>query len=200
MDTSFAAAAESARQVAFVEANRATACVRCGERGDLNKRGHCFKCSEKRLASMGTDAPVTGNTVPPNESPEACNARLRNAKAERETRKPAVTIYTLLQGDGHPTVEGADLNHCDAAMSGRASLAGAMANLGSLENYIASNPANAEAAWRNYNAIYARCAELARVVKEHEAAVKANHPELVTEPLRMPKQVERTAPREWMNI
>jgi hypothetical protein len=183
MDNSgFDAANDLARTAAVVTANRARICRRdnCMETAGLDRRGLCKTHQAIRLATMRAD---TVNL------------------AERPVRKTAITIASLLSGpSGFAQVQGADLDHCNAAMSGRASLISSMKNLGALENFIQQNPANSEAAWHNYLQIYSRCERIAQDVKHHESCVKATHPDLVLAPLRMPKPIKQQPEREWMEI
>lgn len=176
-DSDFTAARESDRVAAWVASNTATKCRRCSNKGVLDKRGLCFSCSEKRLASIHAAAIVPLAQVP----------------------KPDVTITSLLGNGGPVTVQGADLNHCTSAMTARANLAASFKDLGKYESHLIAYP-NSAPAWESYERVYNRIEGVVRDIKLHEAAVKANHPELVVAPILIPQKLERAPTRDWLEV
>lgn len=174
----FAAQADQARMAAFVAANRSTICTRCGTKDVLNKRGHCYSCDQKRIASMRAD-PVS--------------------LTERPVIKAATTIYSLLGNGDRPLVQGADLNHCSSAMSARANLDATIKSIGKYEAFLIMYP-HSESGWQNYERMYERIEGFVQSIKTHEAAVKATHPELKTLPIQIPQRLERATRPEWLEV
>lgn len=200
----FQQAAEQQRMQAFYDANRATECSRCGnDFGVIDKRGLCFSCSEKRLASLAADALPNQNVgVPRNETAAECNERLRKAKAARDAIKPAVTIKSLLGTGGFPLVSGMDLCRANSALSGRVSIMEIIKKLGPIETFLISNSGNSEA-WSNYQRRFEQISRLCKDVAIHEAKLRESFPDLVVEPIMVPEQLVRGEPRactDWMEV
>lgn len=188
------------RKAAFVDANKANKCRRCSTFGvALDKRGNCEPCAAKRVASMKVDE-RTPEQVQRNEDAQAMNARLKRAHAAREALTPALTIASLLSGpSGQPQVTGGDLVRCTQAVTLRAAFADAMRRLGAAEAQLIAFPYS-EAANSVYDRLYERIEKTGAAIRENEALIMKSYPDLVCAPVRYPARLERTEPREWLEV
>ncbi len=180
-NSTFAATAELARTAAFVAANRATICRKqnCGETNGLDKRGLCVTHAASREASLRQDA-VNLN--------------------ERPTIPQATTIASLLSGpSGFAQVSGADLDHCNQALSARANLASTIKALGKYESHLIAYP-NSVSAWETYSRMYDRIDECVRQIKHFEGLLKQSWPSLKTFPIHVPIKLERAPERTWLDV
>ena len=175
----FAAMATLARTEAVVTTARAKKCRRCPTVGGLDKRQLCPACNAVRLATMKAD-PID--------------------LAERPVRPQVTTIASLLSGpSGFAQVQGADLNHCNAAMSARASMQGVFKKLEQLERFIVAAP-QSDSGWRNYETMYDKIESYVRSIKFHESNVRDSFPDLVTEKILIPARLERAPKVQMLDV
>jgi len=209
MDSAEKAMRDAENQALFVAKNRAKQCRRCkadptDSVGTLDKRGYCQECERKRQESMPAETREEFAKPVPGESTEQCNARLASNKSILDAREKVVlpiTCQALLRGEGGQVqVTGPLINHCSMAVSLRANIASATRDLLALDSFVQSGAGNIGAAWASYSSCHARILKMAADLKHHEAAVFEQIPELVREPIMVPKRLEQPTARDWVEL